>query len=209
MSFCSTDKVKFLSFWKYRSVEGQEGNRRASSAVSPLEPERLTVDFMINTTKGSLAPPPPDGNVVSFLLSCPDLSGSSGSVPISAARSLRRPWEEREDVHIGPARPSSPRSTVLTAVSSPEDGCSGSAHLSHLTLTLSVCSSNRDANANVAPSVKMRPKSPNSCLDADVQRRLTDDNGTEPNQPIPVHLRQRASARCECAHASIQTLTCF
>lgn len=32
-----------LSLWKYRSFGGQEGNRRASSAVSVLE--RLTVDL--------------------------------------------------------------------------------------------------------------------------------------------------------------------
>ncbi|XP_041815339.1 connector enhancer of kinase suppressor of ras 3 [Chelmon rostratus] len=62
-----------------------------------------------------------------------------------------------------------------------------------------------DANMNVSPGVKMRPKSPNSCLDADARRRLTvtKDNRTsvnpppEPNQPVPVCLRQRSSARCK------------
>ncbi|XP_044025003.1 connector enhancer of kinase suppressor of ras 3 [Siniperca chuatsi] len=62
-----------------------------------------------------------------------------------------------------------------------------------------------DANMNVSPGVKMRPKSPNSCLDADVRRRFTvaDDNRTsvnpppELNQPIPVCLRQRSSTRCK------------
>lgn len=63
---------------------------------------------------------------------------------------------------------------------------------------VSVSSPDRD----VAASVKTRPKSPNSCLDA--QRRLADDNRTsvkgpaEPNPPMPVRLRQRAAAtRCE------------
>lgn len=62
-----------------------------------------------------------------------------------------------------------------------------------------------DGNMNVNPGVKMRPKSPNSCLDADVRRRFTvvDDNRTsvsppsEVNQPIPVRLRQRSSTRCK------------
>lgn len=65
----------------------------------------------------------------------------------------------------------------------------------------------RDANMNVSPVVKMRPKSPNSCLDADARRRLTVANDNrmsinpppEVNQPAPVCLRQRSSARCECA----------
>lgn len=143
------------------------------------------------------------GNVLSSVLWCPDVSGSAGSVPISAARNRRRSREEREDVHIGPARPSSPGGSVLPPVSSPEHGrteetrCTSSVHL----LNLSVSSSNRDAN--VAASVKTRPQSPNSCLDADVQRRLADDNRTsikgppEPNPPMPVRLRQRAAARCE------------
>ncbi|XP_070782392.1 connector enhancer of kinase suppressor of ras 3 [Enoplosus armatus] len=60
-----------------------------------------------------------------------------------------------------------------------------------------------DANMNVSPGVKMRPKSPNSFLDADVRRRFTvaDDNRTsagpppELNQPIAVCLRQRSSTR--------------
>ncbi|XP_071058635.1 connector enhancer of kinase suppressor of ras 3-like [Pseudochaenichthys georgianus] len=63
----------------------------------------------------------------------------------------------------------------------------------------------RDGNTNVTSGVKMRPKSPNSCLDADVRRRFTfaEDNRTpvspppEHNQPIPVSLRQRSSARCK------------
>nr|XP_046230046.1 connector enhancer of kinase suppressor of ras 3 isoform X2 [Scatophagus argus] len=60
-----------------------------------------------------------------------------------------------------------------------------------------------DADVNVSPGVKMRPRSPNSCLDADARRRLTDDNRTsfspppELNQPIPVRLRQRSSTRCK------------
>ncbi|KAI9528363.1 hypothetical protein NQZ68_022055 [Dissostichus eleginoides] len=61
-----------------------------------------------------------------------------------------------------------------------------------------------DGNMNVTSGVKMRPKSPNSCLDADVRRRFTfaEDNRTpvsppEHNQPIPVSLRQRSSARCK------------
>ncbi|KAJ4929017.1 hypothetical protein JOQ06_004638 [Pogonophryne albipinna] len=52
-----------------------------------------------------------------------------------------------------------------------------------------------DGNMNVTSGVKMRPKSPNSCLDADVRRRFTfaEDNRTpvsppEHNQPIPVNL---------------------
>ncbi|XP_040920880.1 connector enhancer of kinase suppressor of ras 3 [Toxotes jaculatrix] len=60
-----------------------------------------------------------------------------------------------------------------------------------------------DGNMNVSPGVKLRPKSPNSCLDSDVRRRFTvaDDNRTsvspphELNQPIPVRLRQRSSTR--------------
>uniref|UniRef100_A0A8P4FYV8 Connector enhancer of kinase suppressor of ras 3 n=1 Tax=Dicentrarchus labrax TaxID=13489 RepID=A0A8P4FYV8_DICLA len=62
-----------------------------------------------------------------------------------------------------------------------------------------------DANMNVSQGVKMRPKSPNSCLDADVRRRFTvaDDNRTsispppEVNQAKPVCLRQRSSTRCK------------
>ncbi|XP_070705951.1 connector enhancer of kinase suppressor of ras 3 [Pempheris klunzingeri] len=60
-----------------------------------------------------------------------------------------------------------------------------------------------DANMNVSPGVKMRPKSPNSCLDADMRRRFSaaDDKKAsvnpppELNQPIPVCLRQRSSSR--------------
>lgn len=62
-----------------------------------------------------------------------------------------------------------------------------------------------DANMNVSSGVKMRPKSPNSSLDADLRRRSTfaDDNRMsvnlppEVNQPIPVCLRQRSSTRCK------------
>ncbi|CAK6978794.1 connector enhancer of kinase suppressor of ras 3 [Scomber scombrus] len=62
-----------------------------------------------------------------------------------------------------------------------------------------------DGNTNVHQGVKMRPKSPNSRLDADTRRRYTvaDDkrtsviSHTEGNQPIPVRLRQRASSRCK------------
>ncbi|XP_054475014.1 connector enhancer of kinase suppressor of ras 3 [Anoplopoma fimbria] len=63
-----------------------------------------------------------------------------------------------------------------------------------------------DGNINMSPVLKRRPKSPNSCLDADVRRRFTfiDDNRTavsppppEPSQPIPVCLRQRSSTRCK------------
>ncbi|TKS76178.1 Connector enhancer of kinase suppressor of ras 3 [Collichthys lucidus] len=60
-----------------------------------------------------------------------------------------------------------------------------------------------DANMNVSPAVKMRPKSPNSCLDADVRRRGADDKRTsvgptpEPSQPVHVSLRKRSSTRCK------------
>ncbi|XP_022614557.1 connector enhancer of kinase suppressor of ras 3-like [Seriola dumerili] len=57
-----------------------------------------------------------------------------------------------------------------------------------------------DGNMNVSPGVKLRPKSPNSCLDSDVRRRFTvaDDNRTpELPQPVPVRLRQRSSTRCK------------
>ncbi|XP_074472577.1 connector enhancer of kinase suppressor of ras 3-like [Sebastes fasciatus] len=63
-----------------------------------------------------------------------------------------------------------------------------------------------DGNINASSGVKMRPKSPNSCLDADVRRRstCTDDNRTsinapppDPQQSIPVSLRQRSSTRCK------------
>ncbi|KAA8582920.1 hypothetical protein FQN60_015466, partial [Etheostoma spectabile] len=66
-----------------------------------------------------------------------------------------------------------------------------------------------DGNMNVSLGVKMRPKSPNSCLDADVRRRSTvtddDDKRTsvhrspppEHNQPVAVCLRQRSSTRCK------------
>ncbi|XP_068454847.1 connector enhancer of kinase suppressor of ras 3 [Clinocottus analis] len=63
-----------------------------------------------------------------------------------------------------------------------------------------------DGNKIASPAVNRRPESPNSCLDADVRRRFTlvDDDRTpaspapnEPNQPIPVSLRQRSSTRCK------------
>ncbi|KAF1376981.1 hypothetical protein PFLUV_G00217140 [Perca fluviatilis] len=63
-----------------------------------------------------------------------------------------------------------------------------------------------DGDVIVSPGVKMRPKSPNSCLDADVRRRsaVGDDKRTsvrspppEHNQPIAVCLRQRSSTRCK------------
>lgn len=62
-----------------------------------------------------------------------------------------------------------------------------------------------DGNISVSPGVKMRPKSPNSCLDADARRRYTvvDDYRTpvsppsEVSQPNPVCLRQRSSTRCK------------
>lgn len=63
-----------------------------------------------------------------------------------------------------------------------------------------------DGSINVSPGLKRRPNSPNSCLDADVRRRFTfgADGRTpvsppppEPNQPIPVCLRQRSSTRCK------------
>ncbi|XP_042359895.1 connector enhancer of kinase suppressor of ras 3 [Plectropomus leopardus] len=62
-----------------------------------------------------------------------------------------------------------------------------------------------DGNINVSSGVKMRPKSPNSCLDADARRRYTvvDDDRTpdapppELSQPNPVCLRQRSSTRCK------------
>ncbi|XP_071323768.1 connector enhancer of kinase suppressor of ras 3 isoform X2 [Trachinotus anak] len=62
-----------------------------------------------------------------------------------------------------------------------------------------------DGDVNVSPGVKLRPKSPNSCLDSDTRRRFTvaDDNRTsvgpppELHQPVPVRLRQRSSTRCK------------
>lgn len=62
-----------------------------------------------------------------------------------------------------------------------------------------------DGNTNVSPGVKLRPRSPNSCLDVDARRRftVTDDYRTpisppcEVNQPNPVCLRQRSSTRCK------------
>ncbi|XP_074541801.1 connector enhancer of kinase suppressor of ras 3-like isoform X1 [Halichoeres trimaculatus] len=60
----------------------------------------------------------------------------------------------------------------------------------------------RDANTNVSPGVKMRPKSPNSCMDAEARRRssfidkkTTVSPSHEANKPAPVLLRQRSSAR--------------
>lgn len=54
-----------------------------------------------------------------------------------------------------------------------------------------------DSNMNVSSSVKRRPRSPNSCLDADVRHRTSIGPPPEHNQPIPVSLRQRSSARCK------------
>ncbi|KAM3602309.1 uncharacterized protein V6R79_001671 [Siganus canaliculatus] len=62
---------------------------------------------------------------------------------------------------------------------------------------------NMDATATAAAvhAVKMRPKSPNSCLDADARRRLIvpDDHrksiSAAPEQPAAVRLRQRSSSR--------------
>ncbi|KAM6915078.1 connector enhancer of kinase suppressor of ras 3 [Xenentodon cancila] len=61
-----------------------------------------------------------------------------------------------------------------------------------------------EGKTNPSPGVKMRPKS-NSSLNRDVRRRFTvaEDNRksvgppAELNQPIPVRLRQRSSARCK------------
>lgn len=39
----------------------------------------------------------------------------------------------------------------------------------------------------------MRPTSPNSCLDSEKRT-------SELSRPVPVRLRQRSSARCECSH---------
>ncbi|XP_041662015.1 connector enhancer of kinase suppressor of ras 3-like [Cheilinus undulatus] len=63
----------------------------------------------------------------------------------------------------------------------------------------------QDVNMNVSPGVKMRPKSPNSCLDADARRRSSfmENKRTsvsppaEVNKPVPVSLRQRSSGRCK------------
>ncbi|XP_029965701.1 connector enhancer of kinase suppressor of ras 3-like isoform X2 [Salarias fasciatus] len=63
----------------------------------------------------------------------------------------------------------------------------------------------KDGNVSVPPVVKLRPKSPNSCLDANARRRSTaaEDKRLsvgpqpEPSQPVPVRLRQRSSARCK------------
>nr|XP_020442603.1 connector enhancer of kinase suppressor of ras 3-like [Monopterus albus] len=62
-----------------------------------------------------------------------------------------------------------------------------------------------DGNTNTSPGVEMRPKSPNSCLDSDVQQCVTveDDSRmcvsppSEPNQPVAVRLRQRPSTHCK------------
>uniref|UniRef100_A0A671X5E4 Uncharacterized protein n=1 Tax=Sparus aurata TaxID=8175 RepID=A0A671X5E4_SPAAU len=61
----------------------------------------------------------------------------------------------------------------------------------------------RDANMNMSQGVKMRPKSPNSCLDAETRRRLSvaDDKRAsvipppEPNPSVPVRMRQHSSKR--------------
>lgn len=55
--------------------------------------------------------------VILFLFSCPDLSGSSRSLQNSTTRNLRCSRDEREDHHIGSARPSSSHSTLHTTVS--------------------------------------------------------------------------------------------
>ncbi|XP_060908711.1 connector enhancer of kinase suppressor of ras 3 [Labrus mixtus] len=61
-----------------------------------------------------------------------------------------------------------------------------------------------DANMNVSPCVKMRPKSPNSCLDADTRRRssvIDNKKTTSVSPPAQVNkavpLRQHSSARCK------------
>ncbi|CAJ1077681.1 connector enhancer of kinase suppressor of ras 3-like [Xyrichtys novacula] len=61
-----------------------------------------------------------------------------------------------------------------------------------------------DLNMNVSQGVKMRPKSPNSCLDAEVKRRSSFIDkppavspSYEVNKPVPVLLRKRSSARCK------------
>uniref|UniRef100_UPI0037E7C787 connector enhancer of kinase suppressor of ras 3 n=1 Tax=Semicossyphus pulcher TaxID=241346 RepID=UPI0037E7C787 len=62
-----------------------------------------------------------------------------------------------------------------------------------------------DANMNVSPCVKMRPRSPNSCLDADARRRSSfiDNKKTsvspppEVSKPVAVCLRQHSSVRCK------------
>ncbi|KAM8726214.1 connector enhancer of kinase suppressor of ras 3-like [Acanthopagrus schlegelii] len=62
-----------------------------------------------------------------------------------------------------------------------------------------------DANKNASQGVKMRPKSPNSCLDAETRRRLSaaDDKRASVNPPpetnpsVPVRMRQHSSKRCK------------
>ncbi|CAB1444932.1 unnamed protein product [Pleuronectes platessa] len=60
-----------------------------------------------------------------------------------------------------------------------------------------------DGTTSVSPGVKLRSRSPNSCLDSNPRRRVSvaDDIRTsvspEHNQPIPVHFRQRSSSRCK------------
>ncbi|XP_053300772.1 LOW QUALITY PROTEIN: connector enhancer of kinase suppressor of ras 3 [Pleuronectes platessa] len=60
-----------------------------------------------------------------------------------------------------------------------------------------------DGTTSVSPGVKLRSRSPNSCLDSDPRRRVSvaDDIRTsvspEHNQPIHVHFRQRSSSRCK------------
>ncbi|KAF3703196.1 Connector enhancer of kinase suppressor of ras 3 [Channa argus] len=68
-----------------------------------------------------------------------------------------------------------------------------------------------DGSVNTSAGVKIRPKSPNSCLDSDVRRRFTcEDNRrthvsppSELNQAGPVRLRQRPSARCKARPVSM------
>ncbi|KAM4633339.1 connector enhancer of kinase suppressor of ras 3 isoform 1-T1 [Polymixia lowei] len=76
----------------------------------------------------------------------------------------------------------------------------------------------RDVNSTVNPVVKMRPKSPNSCLDVEGRRRFTvadydnrisvvppPEHGL---QPVPVRMRQRSSTRCKPRPVSMPVDTC-
>ncbi|KAM3861125.1 connector enhancer of kinase suppressor of ras 3-like [Diretmus argenteus] len=75
----------------------------------------------------------------------------------------------------------------------------------------------REGNPKLIQSVKMRPKSPNSCLDVDGMSRFTVADyesrtpispPTEPNQPAAVRLRQRSSTRSKPRPLSMPVETC-
>ncbi|XP_034018318.1 connector enhancer of kinase suppressor of ras 3-like [Thalassophryne amazonica] len=69
-----------------------------------------------------------------------------------------------------------------------------------------------EANTSVDPGAKTKPKSPNSCLDASMWRRLTVTADTGPSvelsQPLPVRMRQRSSTRCKPRPVSMPVESC-